>query len=243
MKIVIIGYGKMGKMVEQEAMKLHIPVSSIINNQDHLLSYNFKSDEVAIEFTKPSTCLNNIKIISSKGAHIVCGTTGWNNNIQKIQELVSRNNIGFIYAANFAIGINIFWKIIKEASLLVDQFKSYDVMGHEVHHNTKKDSPSGTALTTGQIIVDHIKRKKRMITQKLDREMSEDEFHFSSSRCGSIIGEHEIIFDSPIDNIKISHSSKGRDSYAQGALKCAQWIKNKKGFYSIESYMQEILDA
>ena len=243
MEIVIIGYGKMGKMVEQEAIKSQIPVSKIIDNRDDLLSHNFKNDEIAIEFTEPSTCLENVEIISSKGINMVCGTTGWYNDTEKVQKLVAKNNIGFIYSSNFAIGVNIFWKIIKEASLVIDKFEDYDVMGHEIHHNKKKDSPSGTALTTAQIIIDNITRKKQIITEKIDREMKSDEIHFSSSRCGSVIGKHEVIFDSPMDYIKISHDSKGRDSYAKGALNCAKWIKNKKGFYSIENYMEELLNA
>ncbi|MBY0580878.1 MAG: 4-hydroxy-tetrahydrodipicolinate reductase [Rickettsiales bacterium] len=243
MKIAIIGYGKMGQMIEKEAVKLQIPISKIINNKHELLSCNFGKDEVAIEFTEPSACLENIEIISLKGTPIVCGTTGWYGDIQKVQKLITDNNIGFIYASNFAIGVNIFWEIIKKASLVIDKFDEYDAMGHEIHHNKKKDSPSGTALTTAQIMIDNITRKKQIITERVDREMKPDEIHFSSSRCGSVIGKHEVIFDSNEDFIKISHDSKGRSSFAKGALNCAKWIKNKKGFYNIESYMEELLNA
>jgi 4-hydroxy-tetrahydrodipicolinate reductase len=243
MKIAIIGYGKMGQIIEKEAAKLQIPISKIINSKSELLSYNFGKDEVAIEFTEPSTCLENIEIISSRGTHIVCGTTGWYSSIQKVQKLINETKIGFIYASNFAIGVNVFLKIIKEASIIIDKFDEYDVMGHEIHHNKKKDSPSGTALTTAQIIINNIARKKQIITERVDREMKPDEIHFSSSRCGSVIGKHEVVFDSPEDFIKISHDSKGRSCYAKGALNCAKWIKNKKGFYNIESYMEELLNV
>lgn len=241
MKIAIIGYGKMGRMVEQEAQSLNIPISQVIDNKDDLLASDFDDDEVAIEFTEPATCIENIGILASKGVNISCGTTGWYHDIETVKKLVNTNNIGFIYATNFAIGVNIFWKILKKATCIIDKFNEYDVFGHEVHHNKKKDSPSGTALTTAQIIIDNIKRKKQIITEKLDREIKADEVHFSSTRGGYVIGKHEVVFDSILDSIKITHDSKGRSSYARGAINCAKWIKDKKGFFNINNYMEELL--
>ncbi|MSO14202.1 4-hydroxy-tetrahydrodipicolinate reductase [Candidatus Aquarickettsia rohweri] len=242
MKIAIIGYGKMGQMIELEANKLSTPVSKIINNYTELSSTEFDKDEVAIEFTEPSACLKNIEILSSKGVKIVCGTTGWDDNINEVKEIVKKHNTGFIYASNFSIGVNIFWKIIEETSSIINKFDHYDIMGHEIHHNKKKDSPSGTALTTAKIITNKIDRKKQIVTNRIDGEIKPNELHFSSSRCGSIIGKHEVIFDSPTDSIRISHDSKDRSSYAIGAINCAKWIKNKTGFYSIKNYMEELLN-
>ena len=241
MKIAIIGYGKMGKMVEQEAQNLGISVSKTIDNKDDLLASNFNNDEVAIEFTEPAICLQNIKILASKGVNIACGTTGWYQDIEKVKKIVATNNVGFIYATNFAIGVNIFWKIVKEAACIMDKFEEYDVFGHEIHHNKKKDSPSGTALTTAQILIDNVGRKRHIITEKVDRGIKTDELHFSSTRGGYVIGKHEVVFDSSLDSIKISHDSKGRSSYARGAINCAKWIKDKKGFFSINDYMEELL--
>ena len=241
MKIAIIGYGKMGKMVEQEARNLDIPISQVIDNKNDLLASDFDDDEVAIEFTEPITCIENIEILASKGVNISCGTTGWHENIEKEQKIIATSGIGFIYATNFAIGVNIFWKIVKEAACIMDKFEEYDVFGHEIHHNKKKDSPSGTALTTAKILVDNIKRKKHIITERIDREIKPDELHFSSTRGGYVIGKHEVVFDSSLDSIKISHDSKGRSTYARGAINCAKWIKNKKGFFSINDYMEELL--
>ena len=240
MQIVIIGYGKMGKMIQHEAAKLSIPISGIINGYNELVSYKFQNQDIAMEFTEPASCFKNIQILTSKGVNVVCGTTGWYQDIDLVKNLVSKNNIGFIYASNFSIGVNIFWQIIKKASVAIDKFDNYDVMGHEIHHRYKKDSPSGTALTTAQILIDNISRKNKVITDKIDREMQSDEVHFSSSRCGSIVGMHEIIFDSPNDSIKISHHSKERSTYALGAIRCANWIKGKKGFYSIKSFMDKL---
>ena len=242
MKIVIVGYGKMGKSIEQIAENLSIPISKTINSYKDLINYNFKNNEIAIEFTKPSSCLKNIKTLASKGVNIVCGTTGWFKNINQIKKLVYKNNIGFIYGSNFSIGTNIFWKIIKETSLIIDKFDHYDIMGHEIHHNNKKDSPSGTALTTAQILINNIKRKKQVVINRVNRKMRPEEIHFSSSRCGNIIGKHEIIIDSPNDSIKISHTSKWNTSYAEGAIKCAKWIKNKNGFYNIINFIDDLIN-
>ena len=241
MKIAIIGYGKMGKMVEQEAQNLNIPISQIIDNKNDLLASDFDDEEVAIEFTEPATCIENIGILASKGVNISCGTTGWHQDIERAKEIVLTNNIGLIYATNFAIGVNIFWKVVKEAACIVDKFDEYDVFGHEIHHNKKKDSPSGTALTTAKILVDNIKRKKHIITERVDRGMKPDELHFSSTRGGYVIGKHEVVFDSSLDSIKIAHDSKGRSTYARGAINCAKWIRDKKGFFNINDYMEELL--
>ena len=232
----------MGRMVELEAKKLSIPISKIINSHTELSSATFDKDEIAIEFTEPSICLKNIKTLSSKGVKIVCGTTGWDKNINEVKEIVKKHNTGFIYASNFSIGVNIFWRIIEEASSIINKFDNYDIMGHEIHHNKKKDSPSGTALTTANVIINKVARKKHIVTNKIDGEIKASELHFSSSRCGNIIGKHEVIFDSPTDSISISHDSKDRSSYAIGAINCAKWIKNKTGFYSIKNYMEELLN-
>lgn len=231
----------MGKMVEREAQKLAIPISRIIDSKDALLATTFDSDEVAIEFTEPSVCMENLKVLTSKGVNIICGTTGWHENIEQVREMVAANNTGFLYATNFGIGVNIFWKIVNEAARIIDKFEEYDVFGHEIHHNKKKDSPSGTALTTAAILLDNIKRKNHLVTDLVDREIEADELHFSSTRGGYVVGKHEVMFDGPSDSIKISHDSKGRSSYALGAINCAKWISGKKGFYSIKDYMEELL--
>ena len=243
MKIVIIGYGKMGKAINSEAQKLSILVSKIINNRDELISYTFQDQEVAIDFTEPLEFIKNIKILTSKQVNTVCGTTGWFNSISQVQELVLKSNIGLIYSPNFSIGVNIFWKIIKSASAIINQFEDYDVIGHEIHHKNKKDSPSGTLLTTAQIVIDNIKRKNKIVTDSINKPIHPELLHLKSSRCGTSTGIHKIIFDSVDDYIKISHHAKNRRAYAHGAIKCAQWIKNKRGFYNIDSFINEIINV
>ena len=232
----------MGKIVEQQAKKLSISVSKIIYNYDELNTYVFCNNEVAIEFTSPLSCLKNIKVLASKGVNIVCGTTGWLDYIDQVKQLVSKNRIGFIYASNFSRGMNIFWRIIDAASLIINKFSEYNIMGHEIHHKDKKDTPSGTALITAQILINNIKRKKRISTCSIKKTIHNDEIHISSSRNGSTVGTHQFLFDSANDVIRISHSSKCRTSYAQGAIQCAQWIKDKKGFYNIDHFFREIMN-
>lgn len=242
MNIVIIGHGKMGKAINSRAQKSGIVVSKIINNYAELINYNFHSQEVAIDFTEPLGFLQNIKTLALKGVNTVCGTTGWFGSINQVQELVAKANIGFIYSPNFSIGVNIFLRIIQAASSIMNQFKSYEVIGNEVHHKSKKDIPSGTLLTAAQIIINNIKRKNKIVTNNIDK-IKEDSLYLHSSRSGTEIGIHEIVFDSINDYIKISHHAKSRDAYAYGAIRCAKWIKNKKGFYSIENFMHEIINV
>jgi len=241
MKIAIIGHGNMGRMVELEAKKLSIPISRIINSFDDMLMANFKRDEIAIDFTEPSCFMQNLSILSSRGISIVCGTTGWHDKIQQVKHIIQKNNIGFIYSSNFSLGVNIFWHIIDKASKMMNKFEEYDVIVHEMHHNKKKDSPSGTALTTSNIVIKNIDRKNEIFLSEFRRQIKPWELYLSHSRCGSIIGNHEVFFDSEVDSISISHKSKGRSSYAIGAIRCAHWIKNKKGFYNIKDYMENIL--
>lgn len=237
MRIVIVGYGKMGKAIEQEAAQLSIPVSNIINNIDEIKNYDFAKDEVAIEFTEPEACVENIKILSKKGVSVVCGTTAWYEKLSEIEEIVKKHNTGFLYAENFSIGVNSFYRIVEEASKIFNDISYYDMMLYEAHHKNKKDSPSGTAKKVAEIICNNVKRKTKLVVGNINRALSPDEIHISSARCGHVIGEHKVVFDSEYDTIEISHLSKGRRGYALGAIRCAQWLHGKKGFFSMNDYM------
>jgi 4-hydroxy-tetrahydrodipicolinate reductase len=241
MKIAIIGYGKMGKMIEQQAKEESITISRIIDTKYELVSAYFNKDEVAIEFTEPDVCLGNIEILTNKGVNIICGTTGWYEHMEKVKRLVSVCGTGFLYASNFSIGVNIFWKIVKEAATIIDKFEDYDVLVHEIHHGKKKDSPSGTAITTAHIILDNIKRKEHIVTEKMDKAPKANEVHVSSTRGGHVIGKHEVMFDSLSDSISILHDSKGRSAYAKGAINCAKWVQSKRGFFNINDYMNAVV--
>lgn len=241
MQISIIGYGRMGKEVEKQSSNFSLKVSKIINTQQELEDTSFSSDEIAIEFSTPESVIRNIELLSEKRISVICGTTGWQNNLDYIKKLVQRKKIGFLYASNFSIGVNIFLNIVKASSKLIDAFEDYDVLAHEMHHKNKKDSPSGTALTMGQILLENIDRKKILITDKLNRKLKENEIHLSSTRGGDVIGKHITMYDSIYDSIEITHTGKDRSAYAIGALKCAQWLYDKEGFFSIDDYMKDLI--
>ena len=238
MKIVIVGYGKMGKAVEQEAAQLSIPVSKIINSVEEIKNGQFASDEVAIEFTEPGVCVENIKFLAEKGVNVVCGTTSWHDHLREIEKVVKKYNTALLYAENFSIGVNAFYQIVAEAAKIFNDLEYYDPMVYEAHHKNKKDAPSGTAKKAVEIIVENIARKNKSVVGNVNRALAPEEVHVSSARCGTVIGDHKVIFDSEYDSIEVNHFSKGRRGYALGAVKCAEWIRNKKGIFTMNDYLR-----
>lgn len=227
MKIAIIGHGKMGKEIEQQAKLLNVQVSRIIDSKEDLQRTTFNSDEVAIEFTSPESCMENFQILMQKKVPVICGTTGWLNHISEVETLVKKNQGAFLYASNFSIGVHLFWRALKELSKSMNAFSQYDVSIREVHHTQKKDKPSGTGKTCADIITQNISRIKN---QPID-----------SIREGMVVGDHHVTFDSPEDTIEISHKAKSRAGFARGSIACAQWIFGKKGFFTIDDYLKETL--
>jgi len=155
--------------------------------------------------------------------------------------MVAENNIGLIHAANFSLGMNIFYHIVKESAKLIDQFDNYDISGLELHHNKKADSPSGTAKTLAEILLNNIRRKEKVTYEMVNRKIEPDELHFASVRSGSIPGTHKIIFDSTADTIELSHSARNREGFAIAAVIAAEWLHGKKGFFTIDDLMKDKL--
>ena len=243
MKIAIIGYGAMGREIEKQAKKLSFQVTKIIdlNTQQQISNTQFDEDEVAIEFSTPDSVMSNLESLIKKKVNVVCGTTGWYENKQHIQNLISENNVGFIHATNYAIGTHIFWKTIKCLAKYINKFNEYDVLMNEIHHKNKLDSPSGTAITTAEILIQNINRKNRFNAEKIIGKVKDDEIHLSSTRGGYVIGEHKVMCDSQHDTIEVSPSGKSRASYAIGAIRSAQWLYKKKGFFSINDYIDDVM--
>lgn len=247
MNIAIIGYGKMGHEIEMAARAKGINVASIIDpnykgaTHNEINEKSMKNVDVCVDFTTPNAVIENIKKISKFKKNIVVGTTGWYDKIEEVKDIVKKNNIGLIYASNFSIGVNIFFKIIENAAEIIDKIEDYDIYGYELHHNKKIDSPSGTAKTIGEILIKNIKRKSKLVFEKIDRKIEPNELHFASVRAGSIPGTHVVGFDSSADTIEMKHAARNREGFALGALMAAQWIQNKKGFYDINSVMKSIL--
>lgn len=238
-KLALVGYGKMGKMIE-----------SLINPNDFELAGKYdvinppqthlkdKAD-VAIEFTTPATVIENIEFLSSKGINIVCGTTGWYNKADEVRSIIEKNNTGFVYASNFSVGVNIFFQITKYASALVEKFKQYDVSVEETHHTQKLDKPSGTAIRISEYILENFKMKNKITNDKTG--LSENELNIISKRIENVVGNHKVIFESDADSIILEHNAKSRRGFAEGALLAAKFIHNKKGFYKFEDIFNNLI--
>lgn len=250
MQIIISGYGKMGQEVALAAASLGIGVllkSDDITN-DHeiinekIMSIKDKNDLCIIDFTNSEAFLNNIDLLSSFGVNLIVGTTGWYDKLADVSKIVEKKDIGFLYGSNFSIGVHIFWKIAKYSASIINLFDNYDVGLYERHHKNKKDSPSGTAITTGKILLEEIARKNKLVDSTLtERSLADDEIHVSSMRSGETIGEHLISYDSSFDTIEIKHIAKNRMMYASGAIKCALWLVGKRGMFSVDDYVNDVM--
>lgn len=243
MKLALLGYGNMGQEVERtvrEDGKHEIVSVSYRKQEDGLDIEGIKKANVAIDFTAPQVVLSNIEQVAKLGVNMVVGTTGWYEQLPKVKKIVSKYNIGLIYGQNFSIGANIFFQIVGFASSLFNKYGDYDVYGFEIHHRGKKDSPSGTAKKLSDIIMKNFPKKKRLLNTPLDRQIAEEELHFASIRGGRNPGFHEIVFDSPADQIKLSHQALNRRGFALGALMAAQFIKEKKGLYSFDDVFTKV---
>jgi 4-hydroxy-tetrahydrodipicolinate reductase len=230
MKIAIIGFGKMGKMVKSVAEQMDHQVIATVSRE--IKPELVRGADVCIEFSHPDAVLKNIEILADLKKPIVVGTTGWYDKLDEVKEIVGKNQIGLIYSPNFSIGVHLFHKMVAHAAQIMQQFDLYDVGGIEMHHNQKADSPSGTALTLAQTILDHFPRKTKIVTELSDKPKKE-ELHFASLRCGSIPGTHTVHFDSPVDSISLTHTARNREGFSRGAIMAGEWIINKQGLYTL----------
>lgn len=242
MKIALIGFGKMGQEVGRlisESGNHQVISKSFEEKGGKWDDEGIKKADVVIDFTSPEVVVENIKKVASMGKNMVVGTTGWYDHMNEVEKIVKKSKIGLIYAHNFSVGANIFFKIVAIASKLFAKFGGYDVYGLEVHHTGKKDSPSGTALRIAKEILGNFPSKKKIQSEKLDRQIDPDELHFASVRGGRSPGFHQVVFDSQADSITLSHQAHNRVGFAQGAILAAEFIKGKKGFYNFDKVFEE----
>jgi 4-hydroxy-tetrahydrodipicolinate reductase len=221
MNLALIGYGKMGRLIEQLAPEYGCSVGLKLdefNNADFsgITPENFRGIDVAIEFSIPSATVENVERIAALHTNLVIGTTGWLDRMDRVRAAVERNGIGLVWSPNYSIGVNIFFRLVREAAKLVAAEPSYGAWAWEIHHSTKKDAPSGTLL----------KLVEEMKAAGYDRPID-----VGSNRAGAHPGTHEIGFDSAADTITLRHSSRSREGLARGALKAAQWVVGKAGYH------------
>jgi 4-hydroxy-tetrahydrodipicolinate reductase len=268
MNIALIGYGKMGKLLESKALGWGhrviavvepymqgnttaavsgAPVYKTIAGADAL-----ETADLAIEFTRPDSAPDNIKNLAERKIPVVCGTTGWYARLDEVSAAVKSAGSALLWASNFSLGVNIFYRIAAYAAKAFDPFPEYDVGGMETHHNKKADSPSGTAKTLVEKVLAGMTRKKRAVWDTLDGPPPVDAIHFPSLRVGSVPGVHSLFFDSSADTIEITHTARGREGFAAGALRAAEWLVNclgpgqdtgkaRTGVFTMEDVLGEIL--
>lgn len=197
--------------------------------------------DVCIEFSHPSVVMQNIRKLIEFEKNMVIGTTGWHDKLPEVRDMALQKNVGLLYGSNFSIGMNLFLRVVANAVREFDKFNEYDVFGYELHHNQKADSPSGTAITLSDTILDASTTKQTAVFEKLDRKIEPDELHFASIRAGRIPGTHLVGFDSEADTIELTHRVRNRSCFAVGALKAALWLHGKQGVYSFQDMMAEVL--
>ena len=245
MKIAIIGYGQMGQLLEKLAPDYGMEVVAIIDPQrgNQISAASLASAEVCLDFTWPEAVLANAKKIINLKKNLVIGTTGWQKDLPKIVEMAEQQQVGVIYSNNFSIGMNSFFLLVEKAAQLMNQLPQYDAFGYELHHNKKKDSPSGTATSLAKIVTNNLERKNIAQFDRLQRKIEPQEFHLASIRSGNIPGTHLIGFDSAADSIELKHTARNREGFAQGALQAADWIFGKEGIYDFQEIFYQILMA
>jgi 4-hydroxy-tetrahydrodipicolinate reductase len=230
MKIALIGYGAMGKLIGALAENKNHEITIIIDEADANLSAaelaeKLKESEVAIDFSVAEAVKRNVEACVLRRVPLVEGTTGWNAQREEIEKFVRENDGAFVFGANFSIGVNLFYRIASRAAELFAKFEDYEAFIEEQHHSRKKDAPSGTALKLKEIVDEHIAK----------------DFSVSSTRAGNIPGTHRVGFDGSADQILLEHTARSREGFASGAILAAEWILGKKGFYEFTDVMDEIL--
>lgn len=198
---------------------------------------------VCVEFSRPDAALPNLRRIAELGKPLVVGTTGWYRDLSLAGRVVAEKDTACVYAPNFSLGLNLYLQVVERAARLFGSFEDYDVLATETHHRRKIDSPSGTAGRIGEILLEQIPRKRRIVTDSLDRPIAPDELHLLAGRAGHFPGTHSVVFDSPADSVELVHRARSRMGFALGAVLAAEWIRGRRGFYSFSRMLQEILDG
>lgn len=237
MKIALIGYGKMGHIIERIARERGHEIVSVIdiNNQDDFGSDDFKSADVAIEFTVPQMAVNNIRRSFASGVPIVCGTTGWTDALPEIKKEVETNGYTLFWSSNFSIGVNVFMEVNKYLARLMNRFPEYNVGMTEIHHTQKLDAPSGTAITLAEGILENLDRKSGWSEET---EKSSEDLAIKSIREGNVPGVHTVEYDSMADTITFTHSAKSREGFALGAVVAAEFTAGKKGLLGMKDMLR-----
>jgi 4-hydroxy-tetrahydrodipicolinate reductase len=236
MKIILSGYGKMGKVVEQVALARGHEITARIDLPDdwNALSTESAAGSTVIDFSIPSAAVANIRRCFDLHLPVVIGTTGWNEGLPEVKEWVKNEGQSLFFASNFSLGVNIVFEVTKALARLLDKFPGYQVGIEETHHIHKLDAPSGTAITLAEIILAEMKSKQKWVKGEAN---GTEELGIISHRIGEVPGTHKIICESLADTITLTHEAKNRNGLAAGAVMAAEWLQGRKGFYQMSDML------
>ena len=225
--LAIVGYGKMGKLIEQLAPEYGFAVTLRLDefnnaNSEGVTGPNFRGVDVAVDFSIPAAVRDNVEAIAALGVSLVVGTTGWLDDLDAVKGAVARHGIGLVWSPNYSVGVNAFFRLVSRAARLLAAQPQYGAWAWEIHHSTKQDAPSGTLLK----LVEEMKQAGYV--RPIDT---------GSNRAGTVPGTHEIGFDSSADTITLRHTARSREGFARGALQAAQWVVGKKGFHEFSEIL------
>lgn len=234
MRVAIIGYGKMGKEIEQILLHRNHTISHILNSEEDLGLLKPGTTDVAIEFSHPGSAYKNILHGINQGIPIISGTTGWLDQKRAIDERCINKGGAFLYASNFSVGVNLFFELNKRLASLMAPYEEYHASIHEIHHTSKKDAPSGTAITLAENLIENNHQYNKW---ELDPEIDQNTLPITAERIEDVPGTHIIQYDSDIDEITIKHVAKSRKGFAMGAVLAAEWILDKQGVFSMSDVL------
>jgi len=229
LNLALLGYGKMGRVLAQLAPQRGFAVRLVLDIEDNakgqgITRENFQSIDVCVDFTTPEAVMENIRRVAALGVNLVVGTTGWHNWLDQVRSMIEAASTGMVYAANFSIGVNLFYRLARAAAEVFSGFPMYDPYLTEAHHKFKKDAPSGTALE---------------IKRQIQPSLGDREIPITSVRAGYLPGSHELGFDSEADTILLRHTARSRQGFAEGALYAARWVVGKKGLFTFADVLEQ----
>lgn len=246
MTIALVGTGQMGSAVAEAARAADHTIGPTFNADRPLADASagaLSGADVVVDFSLPSLALDHIAHYVQAGIPAVIGTTGWYDAMDAVEAQVQAHDAALLYAPNFSIGVAVLRRAVQSAGALMDALPDYDAFVHEVHHRKKVDSPSGTAQMLGETVLEALTRKTHIEPEAQHARIDPEALHVTSTRAGAVFGEHTVAFDSPYDQIRLSHEAKSRDGFAAGALAAAEWLPGRTGLYTLDDMLDHLLDA
>lgn len=245
MKIALVGTGQMGQAVEAVAQSRGHEIAARFNVDRPFASADdpvvLNGADVVIDFSVPASALDHLRRYADWGLTAVVGTTGWYDALPEVRSWFEKSDAAVLYAPNFSLGVAVLVRALQAVTPLLEQLPDYDVWVHEVHHTRKVDSPSGTALLLGQVLVDGLTRKTHIEPETQHRAIDPSALHVTSTRAGSVVGHHTVGLDSAFDQLRFVHEAKNRQGFAFGAVRAAEWLPGRRGLFTLEDVLADWL--